>query len=29
MAYPGAGSMVADIDPWQRGINGSGPKAWI
>src|SRR5262249_18382366 len=25
----GAGSMVADIDPLQRGMSGSGPNAWI
>jgi hypothetical protein len=27
--YCGAGSMLADIDPLQRGISGSGPNAWI
>ena len=26
---PGAGSTVADMEPLQRGISGSGPKAWI
>ena len=25
--YPGAGSIVADIDPLQRAMSGSGPKA--
>jgi hypothetical protein len=26
---PEAGSTVADMEPLQRGISGSGPKAWI
>lgn len=26
---PIAGSMVADMEPAQRGMCGSGPKAWI
>src|SRR3712207_350123 len=26
---PVAGSMTADIEPLQRGMSGSGPKAWI
>jgi hypothetical protein len=26
---PFAGSMVADMEPLQRGMRGSGPKPWI
>ena len=27
--HPGAGSMTEDMEPLQRWISGSGPKAWI
>ena len=27
--HPQFEEMAADIEPWQRGMRGSGPKAWI